>query len=133
MVPRLRRRRISVPPLAFAGRSRRFRRAGDPGTAIPRSVSRRVRRHDIAREYGARTANEPLRLALIGSVRALRSLQWRYLTPRGRIRTSHDLARDTRSSIFARTAFYAGFRGPALLGSQRFTNFRTKSSFGWGG
>src|ERR1700730_16449244 len=66
MVPWLRRRRLSVSPLAFAGRARRFRRPRDPRTAVARSVSRRVRRHDVAREYGARTAKEPLRLTLIG-------------------------------------------------------------------
>src|SRR5712692_7792422 len=67
MVPWSRRRRVSVSSLAFAGWTRRFRRAGDPGTTVTRSVSARVRRHDVAREYGARTAKERLPLTLIGS------------------------------------------------------------------
>src|SRR5580704_3408448 len=71
MVPWLRRRRLSVSPLAFAGWARRFRRPRDPRTAVARFVSRRVRRHDVAREYGARAAKESLRLTLIGSGRAL--------------------------------------------------------------
>src|SRR5713226_7277687 len=75
MVPWLRRRRLSVSPLAFAGWTRRFRRARDPGTTVAWSVSGRVRRHDIAREFGARTAKESLSLTLIGSARALRPLQ----------------------------------------------------------
>src|SRR5438067_7484051 len=58
MVPWLRRRRLSVPSLAFAGWPRRFRRARDPRTTVARSVSGGVRRRDIAREYGARTAKE---------------------------------------------------------------------------
>src|SRR6266567_2055653 len=61
MVSWLWRRRVSVSSLAFAGWARRFRRARDPGTTIARSVSGRVRRHDVAPEYGARTAEEPLR------------------------------------------------------------------------
>src|SRR5437660_1140956 len=67
MVPRLRRRRLSVSSFAFAGRARRFRRARDPGTTVARSVSGRVRRRNVAREYGARTAKESLPLTLIGS------------------------------------------------------------------
>src|SRR5215469_17755381 len=70
MVSWLRRRRLSVSSLAFAGRARRFRRARDPRTAVAWSVSGRVRRDDVAREYGARTAEESLRLKLIGSGRA---------------------------------------------------------------
>src|SRR5213592_4519189 len=75
MVPWLRRRRLSVSSLAFAGWARRFRRARDPGTTVARSVSGRVRRHDVAGEYGARTAEESLPLTLIGSGRALRPLR----------------------------------------------------------
>src|SRR6266849_2883549 len=71
MVPWSRRRRLSVSSLAFAGWARRFRRAGDPRTTVAWSVSGRVRRHDVAREYGARTAKESLRLTLIGAGRAL--------------------------------------------------------------
>src|SRR5215471_8900504 len=67
MVSRLWRRRLSVSSLAFAGWARRFRRARDPRTTVARSVSGRVRRHLVAREYGARTAEESLRLKLIGS------------------------------------------------------------------
>src|SRR4051794_2811694 len=66
MVPWLRRRRLSVSSLAFAGWARRFCRARDPRTTVARSVSGRVRRHDVAREYGARTAKEWLPLTLIG-------------------------------------------------------------------
>src|ERR1700730_14264358 len=66
MVPWLRRRRLSVSSLAFAGWTRRFRRARDPRTTVARSVSGRVRRHDAAGEYGARTAEEWLLLTLIG-------------------------------------------------------------------
>src|SRR5580704_15457915 len=69
MVPWLRRRRLSVSSLAFAGWARRFRRARDPRTTVARSVSGRVRRHDAAGEYGARTAEEWLPLTLIGSGR----------------------------------------------------------------
>src|SRR6266480_3194392 len=58
MVPWLRRRRLSVPSLAFAGWARRFCRARDPGTTVAQSVSGGVRRRDVAREYGARTAKE---------------------------------------------------------------------------
>src|SRR5215470_16523490 len=72
MVSWLRRRRLSVSPLAFAGWARRFRRARDPRTTVAWSVSGRVRRDDVAREYGARTAQESLRLKLIGSGRAAR-------------------------------------------------------------
>src|SRR5712691_2046368 len=75
MVPWSRRRRLSVSSLAFAGWTRRFRRARDPGTTVAWSVSGRVRRHDVAREYGARPANESLPLTLIGSGRASRALQ----------------------------------------------------------
>src|SRR5215471_79706 len=67
MVPRLRRRRLSISSLAFAGWARRFRRARDPGTTVAWSLSGRVRRHDVAGEYGARTAEESLCLTLIGS------------------------------------------------------------------
>src|SRR6266404_3447744 len=67
MVPWLRRRRLSVSSLAFAGWTRRFRRARDPRTTVARSVSGRVRRRDAAGEYGARTAEEWLPLTLIGS------------------------------------------------------------------
>src|SRR5205823_8583033 len=45
-------------PSHFAGWTRRFRRARDPRTTVARSVSGRVRRHDAAGEYGARTAEE---------------------------------------------------------------------------
>src|SRR6266404_6892657 len=69
MVPWLRRRRLSVSSLAFAGWTRRFRRARDPRTTVARSVSGRVRRQDVAGEYGARTAEEWLPLTLIGSGR----------------------------------------------------------------
>src|SRR6266851_2350826 len=72
MVPWSRRRRLSVSSLAFAGWARRFRRARDPGTTIAWSVSGRVRRHDVAREYGARTTEESLRLTLSGSCRKQR-------------------------------------------------------------
>src|SRR5215469_10575683 len=70
MVAWLRRRRLSGSSLAFAGWARRFRHARDPRTTVAWSVSGRVRRHDVAREYGARTAQESLRLKLIGSGRA---------------------------------------------------------------
>src|SRR5260370_39295420 len=76
MVPWLRRRRLSVSSLAFAGWARRFRRARDPGTTVARSVSGRVRRQDAAREYGARTATESLPLTLIGSGRTILSSPW---------------------------------------------------------
>src|SRR5690242_8211189 len=70
MVSQLRRRRLSVSSLPFAGRARRFRCAGDPGTAVARPLSGRVRRRDVAREYEARTAQESLRRKLTGSGRA---------------------------------------------------------------
>ena len=44
-------------------------------TTVTRSVSRRVRRDDVAGEHGARTAKKSLPLTLIGSGRALRPLQ----------------------------------------------------------
>ena len=44
-------------------------------TTVTRSVSRRVRRDDVAGEHGARTAKESLPLTLMGSGRALRPLQ----------------------------------------------------------
>src|SRR5215472_3412131 len=72
MVSWLRRRWLFVSSLAFAGWARRFRRARDPRTTVAWSVSRRVRGDDVAREYGARTAQEPLRLKLIGLGRAAR-------------------------------------------------------------
>src|SRR5262249_4414575 len=70
MVSWLRRRWLFVSSLAFAGWARRFRRARDPRTTVAWSVSRRVRRDDVAREYGTRTAQESLRLKLIGLGRA---------------------------------------------------------------
>src|SRR5215213_823856 len=72
MVPQLRRRWLSVSSLAFAGWARRFRRAGNSGTTVAWSVSGRIRRHDVAQEYGARTAKEPPRLTLIRSGRMSR-------------------------------------------------------------
>jgi hypothetical protein len=58
-------RSYGVDGFLFHPSARRFRRARDPRTTVAWSVSGRVQRRDVAREYGARTAQEPLRLKLI--------------------------------------------------------------------
>src|SRR5437588_8684174 len=106
MVPWSRRRWLSVSSLVFAGRARRFRRAGDPGTTVARSVPGRVRRHDVAGEYGARTAEERLSLTLIGSGRASRPLQ------------SHAAGLKISPTVHARTALKGRSSSVQRLGSR---------------
>src|SRR5580692_1123305 len=60
MVPSLRRRRVSGPPGLSPGRARRLCRSGNPGIAVARAVSRRIRGRDLAREYGLEATAEPL-------------------------------------------------------------------------
>src|SRR5690348_14196603 len=97
MVPRLGRRRVSVSPVASAGRARRFCRAGDPGTAIARPVPRRIPGDDAAAEYGAEPAEEPLPV-LISSLE-VNEIN-RIARQARRLHTSQELLREALSKGF---------------------------------